>query len=101
MQAFAAGTAANPRSFGRFALAAARGQALRGAGLVAVPAFAWRAPRRSALARGHFRLAMPLMTGHSRERFRLTPVDGRITGEDEAILFGLRTTRFARRLHTL
>ncbi|WP_207078117.1 hypothetical protein [Novosphingobium sp. KA1] len=41
------------------------------------------------------------MTGHSRERFRLTPVDGRIIGEDEAILFGLRTPWSARRLHAL
>ncbi len=101
MQAFAAGRAANPRSSGRFTLAMALGRATRQARVIAVTAFPWVSARRSAQARGHFRLAMPLMTGHSRERFRLTPVDGRITGEDEAILFGLRTTRFARRLHTL
>lgn len=61
-----------------------------------------RGPQRhGAPAARHFRLAMPLVTGHSRERFRLTPMIGRIIGEDEAILFGLRTPRFARRLHAL
>lgn len=101
MAARAGPMAVNPSNSACLALAMPRGHVLSGTAGSAIRAFPEGEHGRRAPAAGHFRLALATVTGHSRERFRLTPVDGRITGEDEAILFGLRTTRSARRLHTL
>lgn len=101
MAAFAEPEATNLRNYGHLTPVMLRGRVTFGTAARAIRAFPeGRRGKRTPDAR-HFRLALATVTGHSRERFRLTPVDGRITGEDEAILFGLRTTRSARRLHTL
>lgn len=93
--------ATNSRNSGRLAFAMPRECIVSGSAGRAIRAFPKSGRGQQAPATGHFRLALATVTGHSRERFRLTPVHGRIIGEDEAILFGLRTTRSARRLHTL
>jgi len=102
MPEFAGLSAPNPHNSDRFTVMMPHERAGPSAAKTTSPALASVRHGCGAWATRHFRLAMPLMTGHSRERFRLTPMNGRIIGEDEAILFGLRTTpRFARRLHAL
>ncbi|TCM19697.1 hypothetical protein EDF56_103340 [Novosphingobium sp. PhB165] len=102
MHAVAGPRAPNPRRCRRFAPVVTHARTLTAPTSLTIGALP-RVPRkRPAASPAHFRLALPRMTGHSRERFRLTPMNGRIIGEDEAILFGLRTrSRSARRLHAL